>query len=102
MEIPETKTCPLGHTCVKTTESGIERCAWHMKIQGMNPQTDEPMDRWECAIVWSPIMMIEQAREQNVTSSTLQEFRNETADRQERFLTIVEGAKADAQNIEHN
>jgi len=72
-------TCPLGATCVKTNNSGevLERCAWHILLQGRNPQTDEVIDRWECSIAALPLLLVENIRTVNGVQMATESFRNE-------------------------
>jgi hypothetical protein len=55
-------------------------CAWYKHIRGLNPQTNEEMDHWDCAIGLLPTLMIETGRQINVSNAALVSLRNEFVD----------------------
>lgn len=63
------KTCPLGHSC--------DKCLWHTKLRGQNPQTGQEMDSEGCAIAFLPILLIENSQQQRQTSMAVESTRNE-------------------------
>lgn len=70
-------TCPLGSTCETAKEGYIERCAWYTKLQGKDPQSNEPIDEWRCAMQWLPLLQIENSAQQRRTGQAVESFRNE-------------------------
>jgi hypothetical protein len=53
-------TCPLGGTCEKVNGDVIERCAWYITMEGMNPQTGEQINsESRCAMAWLPVLAVE-------------------------------------------
>lgn len=52
-------------------------CAWFMKVSGKNPQSDEIIEDWGCAVAWLPLMMIENSQQQRQTGAAVESFRNE-------------------------
>jgi hypothetical protein len=52
-------------------------CAWFMKVRGSNPNTGEEVDDFGCAMVWMPLLMIENSQQQRQTGSAIESFRNE-------------------------
>ncbi len=74
-------TCPLGSDCEKAVDGEIHRCAWYTKLQGMNPQTGQPMDEWACAIAWTPILLVENAREVKSVAHAAESSRNVVAEK---------------------
>ena len=76
-EIEVRMTCPLGSECESAKDGYIERCAWYTKIQGHDPQTNEPLDEWRCAMQWMPLLQVETTGAQGKTSATVESFRNE-------------------------
>ena len=65
------KWCPLvKKDCVE------HKCAWYTHIQGMDPNTGQSVDHWQCAISWMPMLMIENSQQQRSTSSAVESFRN--------------------------
>jgi len=76
----EIKTfCPLGCQCETAKDGYIERCNWYQEIAGENPQTGESVSEKQCAIVLSPIMAIEQARQVRSVAAALESHRNVVA-----------------------
>ena len=73
MKIESGKYCPLiQKDCI-----GLE-CAWFTQVRGMNPQTGEQIDEWDCAIKWVPMMLIENTQMQRQTGAAIESFRNES------------------------
>lgn len=75
--IPIVETCPLGSKCEEVKNGAIHRCKWYVAIKGMNPNTGEMMDEWNCSIAWSPFLMIENSQQQRSTGAAVESFRNE-------------------------
>jgi len=71
------ETCPLGHTCEKAVDGAIERCAWYTNVKGKDPQSEEIIDQWKCAMAWQPILLIENTAQSRGTGAAVESFRNE-------------------------
>ena len=57
MKIKAGNYCPLlQKECI-----GLQ-CAWITQIRGMDPQTGEDVDEWDCAIKWLPVLLIENTK----------------------------------------
>lgn len=54
-------------------------CPKWVRILGHNPQSDEPVDKWDCADRWTPLLIIECARETRHAAAAIESFRNEVA-----------------------
>ena len=65
--------CPLHRVDVSKV---CHKCPWWTQIRGTNPNTGEPVDRWQCAIAWLPILLIENAQMQHQTGAAMESFRN--------------------------
>lgn len=65
--------CPLNKfkPCKETG------CAWFIQIRGKNPQTEQEVDDWGCAIAWMPILQIETAQQSMHVGAAVESFRNE-------------------------
>jgi len=83
-------TCPLGSTCEEVKDGKIHRCIWYTKIVGKNPQSEEQIDEWKCAIAWMPILQVEMSQTNRGQTRVLESFRNETTKRQEQFNAIAQ------------
>lgn len=68
-----------GHFCPLIKKDCIEnKCEWYCQVRGVNPNTGEPVDEWQCAINLLPILLIENSQQQRSTSAAVESFRNET------------------------
>ena len=73
MKLEQEHWCPLiGEECMQL------KCAWFTQVRGKNPQTDEDVDEWGCAVTWLPMLMIENSQQQRQTGAAVESFRNET------------------------
>lgn len=83
-------SCPLGAKCEEIKEiDGIQVkfvCPWYVKVQGKNPQTEEFIDDWRCAIAWMPILQIEHSLHERQTGAAVESFRNEMTKQNDRLL----------------
>jgi hypothetical protein len=52
-------------------------CPLWISIRGKNPQSEEIIDRWGCAIEFMPLLMIENSQQQRQTGAAVESFRNE-------------------------
>ncbi len=73
-------TCPLGHVCEEAKDGAIHRCTWYLQIQGKNPQSEEVIDRWECALVWLPILSVENSQTNRGQTAAIESLRNIVAE----------------------
>ena len=83
-------TCPLGSTCEEVKDGKIHRCAWYTKIVGKNPQSDEQIEDWACAMAWLPMLQVEMSQTNRGQTHALESFRNETVKGQATFNSLVE------------
>jgi len=72
MEIKPGNYCPL----LKKECIGIQ-CAWFTQVRGHNPNTGKEVDEWSCAVVWLPVLLIENSQQQRSTGAAVESFRNE-------------------------
>ena len=90
MSLEIENTCPLGSTCEEVKDGKIHRCAWYTKIVGKNPQSEEQIEDWACAISWLPMLQVEMSQTNRGQTHALESFRNETVKGQTVFNTLVE------------
>ena len=64
--------CPLWKAPCKE-----HQCRWYIQVQGHNPNTGEQFNKWDCAISWLPILLIENSKMQRETGAAVESFRNE-------------------------
>jgi hypothetical protein len=89
MTIEVTSSCPFGHTCEKIVGGKIDRCKLYIPLAGRNPQTGEDIDEWNCSLVWSVIMMVENANTNRGTQAALESFRNEATNQTQTTNQIL-------------
>jgi hypothetical protein len=86
------KWCPL----IKKECVGL-KCAWFVEVRGMNPNTGEMVDEWNCSIAWLPMMQIETSQQARQAGAAVESFRNEVvrtnAENQQLYLNFMEQVK---------
>jgi hypothetical protein len=64
--------CPL----IKKDCIGLQ-CAWFTRVQGVDTNTGNQVDEFQCAIAWMPMLLIENSGQQRQTGAAVESFRNE-------------------------
>jgi hypothetical protein len=72
MQIKSGTYCPL----VKKDCLGLQ-CAWFTRVQGVDTNTGNQVDEYQCAIAWMPMLLIENSGQQRQTGAAVESFRNE-------------------------
>jgi hypothetical protein len=90
MAIETILTCPLGSKCEEAKDGKIYRCAWYTKLQGKNPQSEEIIDEWGCAISWLPLMQVEVAQTNRGQTAAICSMRDESIKRQDIALNLAQ------------
>ena len=88
-EIETVLTCPLGSKCKEIKDNKIHRCMWLVDIKGENPQTGEEENREDCAIAFTPLAILENARWSKGTQSAVESERNEVSELNKVFQAII-------------
>lgn len=70
----ENLICPTHH---KPMSEVCHKCPWWTHVRGMNPNTGEEVDDWQCAIGWLPLLLIQAAKESREGAAATESFRNE-------------------------
>ena len=84
MQIKPGTFCPLiKDECVQF------KCMFWTQLRGKHPQTGAPLDEWDCAIRWLPILMIENTKEAIGVSASIDSFRNEMVRGQHAVLRMA-------------
>jgi hypothetical protein len=76
MKIPhadEGLICPLHQ---KDMSEVCHKCPWWTMVRGKNPQTEEMIDDWRCAVALLPMLLVENAQMQRQTGAAMETFRN--------------------------
>jgi hypothetical protein len=72
MQLKNGTFCPL----VKKDCIGLQ-CAWFTRVQGVDMNTGNQVDEYQCAIAWMPMLLIENSGQQRQTGAAVESFRNE-------------------------
>jgi hypothetical protein len=88
--------CPLiKKDCVGLT------CAWYTRVQGIDNNTGNQVDNYECAISWLPMLLIENSGQQRSTGAAVESFRNEMVKANEQSQQLLLTTAGIMQNEEH-
>lgn len=74
--------CPLmgGNPCVEDgaiINGELVACRFWVTIIGQHPQTGETVNNGDCAMAWTPILLIENSKINRETGAAVESFRNE-------------------------
>jgi len=72
MQLKNGTFCPL----IKKDCVGLI-CAWFTRVQGVDTNTGNQVDEYQCAIAWMPMLLIENSGQQRQTGAAVESFRNE-------------------------
>ena len=76
MQVPhamEGQVCPLHRQDVSKV---CHKCPWWTRVVGKNPQSEEMVDNWHCAIALLPMLLVENAQMTRQTTAAMETFRN--------------------------
>jgi hypothetical protein len=65
--------CPLHK--VDTSEV-CHKCPWWCRVVGKNPQSEEMIDDWRCAVALLPMLLIENSQMQRQSGAAIETLRN--------------------------
>jgi hypothetical protein len=77
MQVPhatEGQVCPLHN---KDVSEVCHKCPWFTRIVGKNPQSEEMVDNWHCAITVLPMLLVENAQVGRQTGAAVETMRND-------------------------
>ena len=73
--------CPMmGGECVEDgaiRDGELVACRFWVTVQGMHPQTGEQINSGDCAIAWTPVLLIENSKVNRETGAAVESLRNE-------------------------
>lgn len=80
--------CPMmgGEECVQDgaiRNGELVACRFWVTVQGQNPQTGEIVNNGDCAMAWTPVLLIENSKVNRETGAAVESFRNEMVDAQQ-------------------
>jgi len=66
------KLCPLlKEPCIE------HKCKFYVHLLGNDPQTGKAIDKFDCAMAFIPILLIEGAQQSRQAGAAIESFRNE-------------------------
>jgi len=65
--------CPLHKVDVSEV---CHRCPWFTRVRGKDPQSEEMIDDWRCAVALLPTLLVENAQMTRQGNATMETFRN--------------------------
>jgi hypothetical protein len=68
-------------------------CRLWCRIAGVNPNTGEQIDKYDCSDAFMPLLMIENSQMQRQTGAAVESFRNEVVAANERALAAPRDMK---------
>lgn len=87
-------TCPLGSECETAKDGKIHRCRWFVKIRGKDPQSEQELDEFRCAMEWMPVLQIEHSLFERQTGAAVESMRNESVTASQMITAALNGAVA--------
>lgn len=52
--------CPMAELCEEESNGVVTRCKWYLPFTTTLPGADKPAEVWKCAMVWTPLLLVEQ------------------------------------------
>ena len=102
MSVTVKTSCPLGSKCEEIKDGELHRCAWFIELDGVNPNTGEEVKDRGCAMAWTPILLVENARLTNSTGAAVESFRNEMVQANERSVQMLAESAKIAGRLNHD
>ena len=79
-----------GNHCPLLNKKCIEhKCSWFTQIRGINPNTGQEVDEWQCVVGILPILLIENSSQQRQTGAAVESMRNEMVKRDTSTLSLL-------------
>jgi hypothetical protein len=91
------EVCPLlRKPCIEAD------CKFWTHLLGKDPQTGGPIDRFDCAVAYLPILLVEASRNIIGVQAATESARNEIIDRQDILNRAVALAQTGRQAVAHD
>ena len=79
--------CPLlNKECIE------HDCKFYIHVTGTDPQTGGEVDAFDCAMVFIPKLLIENAQQSRQVGSAIESFRNEVVKQNQSMAQLLEKA----------
>lgn len=96
--------CPLmgGEECVEDgaiRNGELVKCRFWINVIGKDPQTGQEINNGDCAMAWTPVLLIENSKVNRETGAAVESFRNEMVKANETNTQVLLAASQQAQNF---
>lgn len=89
--------CPLlNKVCIEG------RCKFWVHLLGKHPSTGAPIDSFDCAVAWLPVMLVENTRHTIGVQAAVESARNEIVKRQDVLNAAIEEKRNETHSITYN
>jgi hypothetical protein len=65
------------------------KCPWFTRIVGKNPQSEEMVDNWHCAIAVLPMLLVENAQVGRQTGAAVETMRNDVVQSATEAISVA-------------
>lgn len=90
--------CPLWRRDVSKV---CHKCPWYVQVRGKDPQSEQEIDWFACAIGWMPTLLIDNTQQSRQSGAAIESFRNEIVKSQPLIAAgLAQVAKAISQNTQ--
>lgn len=85
--------CPLmGGECIEDgsiKDGELVACRFWVTVIGKDPQTGQEINNGDCAMAWTPVLMIENSKVNRETGAAVESFRNEMVKANETSAQVL-------------
>lgn len=86
--------CPLmgGEPCVEDgaiRNGELVKCRFWINVIGKDPQTGAEINNHDCAIAWTPILLIENSKVNRETGAAVESMRNESVKASDKLVNVM-------------
>lgn len=83
---PKDLICPLHKAPMSEV---CDSCPLWVHIYGKHPQNEQLVDHWDCALAWTPVLLVENSQQQRQTGAAVESFRNEMVKANEASRELI-------------
>lgn len=76
-QIPHAEPGPVCPLHKEPVQNVCHKCPWWTLVRGKNPQTEEIIDDWRCAVSLLPMLLIENSQMTRQAGAATESLRNE-------------------------
>jgi len=98
--------CPMmGGECIEDgsiKDGELVACRFWVNVHGKHPQTGEEISNGDCAIAWTPMLMIENSKVNRETGASIESFRNEMVKANDKSIQTLLAVNKQTNILENN